>query len=365
MKKFVKTYYVVHIGKIPGIYQNWEECKKQIDKFEGAIFKKFTDKKDAEEFLKNGFGNGKKPKIITRRENEDKKNTEKILDETLDASNTLFIYTDGSCIRGGMNSLTRAGYGIYIPDKNIEVSAPLLNQKLTNNRAEITAIIESFKYLDETDLDKKICILTDSQYSMYIFHGTGERYEKNNYRNNEGKEVPNIDLIKKLLELKRKYNINLLKIRAHTNKKDEYSKGNELADKLATQGAFTELSTNEKNVFNNLCNKKKKSKSIYDSEDISETEDEYENNVVDNEYVNESEESDNELIPTSKSEKMFFSTNKKHNEDINKNVKINEMFDFDEIDKTSVTTLTSILKPSSKSKSLKPTKLSNWFVKNK
>lgn len=360
MKKFVKNYYVVHIGRTPGIYSNWEECKKQIDKFDGAIFKKFTDKKDAEEFLKNGFGEGKKPRIITRRENEDKKNTEKILDATMDGPNTLFIYTDGSCVRGGSNSITRAGYGIYIPDKNIQVSAPLLNQKLTNNRAEMTAIIESFKYLDENDLDKKVCILTDSQYSMYIFHGTGERYQKNNYKNDEGKDVPNIDLIKKMLELKNKYNVNLLKIRAHTSKTDEFSKGNELADKLATQGAFTDVSTNEKNVFNNLCNKKKKSKNNYDSDDItSETE---------SENMTETDNSDNDTPKTPVIPKisMFKKTreNKHNDEFIDKNIQINEMFDFDESEEgINTTNLTNLLKSSTKNKTMKTMKLSNWFSK--
>jgi hypothetical protein len=75
---------------------------------------------------------------------------------------------------------------------------------------------------------------------MYIFNGTGERYEKNGYKKEDGSEVPNIDLIKKILELKRKYNIVLLKVRAHTDKKDKHSLGNEIADTLAQKGALTQ-----------------------------------------------------------------------------------------------------------------------------
>ena len=187
------TYYAVHKGRRPGIYKSWNDCKKQIDKFEGAIFKKFTDEKDAKEFLKVGFGEGKKPRSVVRKENDDIKNKAKIddaigvsvsdaldaigvplfdaldaldaIDDALDQtdqidpldpsyetnkSNALLIYTDGSCTRINKN-LTKAGYGIYIPEKNIKVGAPLLNQKLTNNRAEMTAIIESIKYLDEDE----------------------------------------------------------------------------------------------------------------------------------------------------------------------------------------------------------------------
>jgi len=234
------SYYVVHKGRVPAIYTSWIHCKKQIDKFEGAIFKKFTNKQDAELFLKNGFGENKKPRSVTRKENDDKKNNNKITDETIeDETDKIFIYTDGSCIKC-KNNISKGGYGIYIPEKNLKIEAPLLNQKITNNRAEMTAIIDSLKYLDENDLLKKICIFTDSQYSMYIFNGTGERYEKNGYKKEDGSEVPNIDLIKKILELKRKYNIVLLKVRAHTDKKDKHSLGNEIADTLAQKGAFTQ-----------------------------------------------------------------------------------------------------------------------------
>jgi len=298
----MKTYYVVHKGRKTGIYSSWLDCKKQIDKFEGAIFKKFTNEDEAKKFLEEGFGPNKKPRIVTRRENDDKKHKDLIEDEEENENEKIFIYTDGSCIRF-KNNISKAGFGIYIPEKNIKVSSPLLNQKITNNRAELTAIIDSIKYLDENDLKKKICIFTDSQYSIYIFTGTGERYEKNDYKNN-GVDVPNIDLIKKILELKRSHNIVLLKVRAHTEKQDKHSIGNKIADKLANDGALT---NSEKNVFNKLSTSSVNS------------------NYIDNE------------------------------EHIDKNIKMNELFEFDELTE-------SIPKKTGK-KILKNPKLSNWFIK--
>jgi len=237
------TYYVVHKGHKPGIYTTWNKCKKEVEKFNGAIFKKFENKEEAVLFLKEGFGD-KKPKIVTRRENDDKKNNIKIEKEISDEMEKIFIYTDGSCIRS--NNISKAGFGIYIPEKNIQISKPLLNQKITNNRAELTSIIECVAHLDENDFNKKICIFTDSQYSIYLFTGTGERYEKDGFKN-KGVDVPNIDLIKRLLELKRTYNIVLLKVRSHTDNKDEHSIGNKIADKLANDGALFE---NKSTVFN-------------------------------------------------------------------------------------------------------------------
>ena len=49
-----KNYYAVRIGKIPGIYTNWEDCKAQVTGYKGAVFKGFEEKKDAEDFMKAG-----------------------------------------------------------------------------------------------------------------------------------------------------------------------------------------------------------------------------------------------------------------------------------------------------------------------
>jgi ribonuclease HI len=210
------NYYVVHKGKKVGIYNTWEECKVQVMGIKGSIYKKFTKKSDAEKFLQYGY-EYEKHNFQVQKENE---------------KSIIYIYTDGSCVKKEKQKPI-AGYGIYIPSRNIRVSLPLKNQKITNNRAELTAIIESFDYLEKNNLQNKICIFTDSQYCIYLFHGTGEKYEKKQYKI-EGKEVPNVDLIKKLLEIKRNYNVQLLKIKAHTDKKDEHSIGNRVADELAS-----------------------------------------------------------------------------------------------------------------------------------
>lgn len=45
--------YVVRIGRKPGIYPNWDECKEQVNGYPGAVFKKFdsTDKEAIEAFM--------------------------------------------------------------------------------------------------------------------------------------------------------------------------------------------------------------------------------------------------------------------------------------------------------------------------
>jgi ribonuclease HI len=53
-KKNKKKYYVVWKGHNPGIYDSWDECKKQVQGVVGAQYKAFADKKEAEQAFK-GF----------------------------------------------------------------------------------------------------------------------------------------------------------------------------------------------------------------------------------------------------------------------------------------------------------------------
>lgn len=83
-----KKYYAVKIGKVPGIYDSWEECQVNVTGVSGAIFKSFRSLEEAENFL-----------------NED--NVEKVLN---DIDNENYAFVDGS-----FNEKTNTyGYGGFI-----------------------------------------------------------------------------------------------------------------------------------------------------------------------------------------------------------------------------------------------------------
>ncbi|MCI5856338.1 MAG: ribonuclease H family protein [Agathobacter sp.] len=44
-------YYAVKIGKVPGIYRTWDECKKMVDGFPNARYKSFLTLEEAEDFV--------------------------------------------------------------------------------------------------------------------------------------------------------------------------------------------------------------------------------------------------------------------------------------------------------------------------
>ena len=47
----MKKYYAVKKGRKTGIYHSWEECKKQVDKYQGAQYKSFILVEDAKRYL--------------------------------------------------------------------------------------------------------------------------------------------------------------------------------------------------------------------------------------------------------------------------------------------------------------------------
>ena len=113
----------------------------------------------------------------------------------------------------------------------------MISGKQTNNRAELMAIIEVFSIL-QTEINEKrvIHIYTDSKYSIKCATTYGRKLYSNSWKPLYKKQqsVPNLELVKQIYTLfQTHYCVKLRHIRAHTNKQDVHSLGNEQADKLA------------------------------------------------------------------------------------------------------------------------------------
>ena len=46
-----KKYYAVRVGKVPGIYQTWDECKKNVHGFPAAEYKSFMSIEEANAYM--------------------------------------------------------------------------------------------------------------------------------------------------------------------------------------------------------------------------------------------------------------------------------------------------------------------------
>ena len=243
----MSNYYAVHKGRIPGIYKDWINCQKQINGYNGAIYKKFkNDYGAAYYFYENG-------KYINNCENKQRigKNIKKINEyfkledinntknNISDISNNIIAYTDGSCINNGTKK-AKAGIGIYFGENNIHNISEKFENIPTNQRAEIYAITKCIYLLKEkmkVSSLNKIIIYTDSQYTINCVTKWIPKWIKNNWINSKNQEVKNQDLLKELYNLYNTMNIELKHIYSHTNNKDVHSLGNEEADKLAIIGA--------------------------------------------------------------------------------------------------------------------------------
>jgi len=138
------------------------------------------------------------------------------------------IYTDGACAGnpgpGGWAAI------IIFQDEKKELFG---GEKLTtNNRMELTAAIKALEYCDQKDGKqpslKKIKIFTDSTYVKDGITIWIDRWEKNNWKTADKKNVKNIDLWKKLKELSASINVEWNWVKGHSD-----NPLNEQADKLA------------------------------------------------------------------------------------------------------------------------------------
>lgn len=211
-------YYAVRKGKIEGIFTTWSECQKSINGYSGAIYKKFTNKNDAEQFISGKLfvSNRETVKIKIKRE----------------FIPNLYVYTDGSCSKNGKIG-AQAGLGVYFGENDPRNLSKKVEGKQTNNVAEILAIIEAYNILENIILnDEKIMICSDSQYAINCCTTYGEKCDKNNWQN----EIPNKDLVQKAYNIfKDLNNIKFKHIPAHTGKTDIHSIGNYHADRLANE----------------------------------------------------------------------------------------------------------------------------------
>lgn len=217
-----KVYYAVPNGIKCGIYNTWDECNQNIQGFPNPIYKKFDDEEKAKEFFDEFY-------------------------------NVLYVYTDGACHNNGKKNAL-AGIGIYFnKDNENNVSIKLEGDNLTNNIAELSAIIKAIQIIKKFDIEKKV-IVTDSEYAIKCATTYGEKLSKNNWLCKKGEEPPNVELVKKLYELTNKYKILYKHIEAHTDKTDRHSIGNYNADKLANSclGIKKEICIDDKKIYLNV-----------------------------------------------------------------------------------------------------------------
>ena len=137
---------------------------------------------------------------------------------------TVYIYTDGACKGnpgvGGWGALLR--YGQH--EKELLGGAA----ETTNNRMELTAVIEALRALKRSS---RVQICTDSQYVKNGMESWIEGWKKNGWQTTSKQPVKNADLWRELDSLVQQHQVTWTWVKGHAGHPE-----NERADALANQG---------------------------------------------------------------------------------------------------------------------------------
>lgn len=191
----MKKYYAVKLGKKPGIYNTWEECRRQVSGYSGAQYKSFTSLNEAKAFISMNS------------------QIEEVLDQ-----NALLIYVDGS-----FNSKTNEyGYGcVFIENQKVinEIYGKGSHEDyvaMRNVSGEIFGCQVAIEYAIAQGFSRA--------YIYYDYEGI-EKWAIGAWKTNK---VGTITYAKRIKEYQKQIQIQFVKVLAHSG--DLY---NERADQLA------------------------------------------------------------------------------------------------------------------------------------
>ena len=127
----------------------------------------------------------------------------------------LRIYTDGAC-SGNQNQINTGGWGAILEYGGSVKELSGSQRNTTNNRMELTAVIEAFKALTRSGVTCQV--FTDSAYVSDCFRkGWYLNWRKNGWKTAGKKPVENQDLWQELLDLVDKHAVTFYRVKGHVN----------------------------------------------------------------------------------------------------------------------------------------------------
>ena len=125
----------------------------------------------------------------------------------------LKIYTDGGC-SNNQADVNFGGYGTILEFGNHIKEIYGGEANTTNNRMELTAVIQGFKAL--TKENQTIHVYTDSAYVADCFRKKWYiKWKKNNWMRTPSEAVLNQDLWQELIALTEKHNVEFFRVKGH------------------------------------------------------------------------------------------------------------------------------------------------------
>ena len=127
----------------------------------------------------------------------------------------VFLYTDGAC-SGNQNDTNIGGWGTILKYGDHEKELYGGEANTTNNRMELTALLEGLKALKRPGLDVEV--FSDSSYVTNCFReGWYKGWRANGWRNSKKEPVENRDLWEEILNLAEQHKIRFFRVKGHVN----------------------------------------------------------------------------------------------------------------------------------------------------
>lgn len=133
------------------------------------------------------------------------------------------LYTDGAC----SGNPGKGGWGAVLIYGGFEKQMSGVEEVTTNNKMELTAVIQGLKALKEKC---KVTVFSDSAYVVNAFNNKWiDSWITNNWKNSKKEPVANRELWEELIALTKFHEVTFNKVKGHAG--DKY---NEICDSLAT-----------------------------------------------------------------------------------------------------------------------------------
>jgi ribonuclease HI len=214
-----KKYYAIASGRKPGIYDNWAAAQAQVTGYQGAKFKGFPTRVEAEAWIKNPIYSQAAVKTTGK--------ARPSIADISPKTGEVTIYTDG----GARYNPGPGGYGIVLiyKGKRKELSGGF--KLTTNNRMELMGCIVALRKLEHRD--KPVTLYSDSSYVVNgIVKGWAKSWRKKGWIKSDRKPAVNPDLWAELLDLVEDLNITFKWVKGHAG-----NPMNERCDELAVASA--------------------------------------------------------------------------------------------------------------------------------
>lgn len=252
VKPSKRKFYAVRRGRRTGIFESWDETRRQVDRFEGCEHKSFATRDEAERYLRGELqgqtlAREVRPALARQTARQATQVPPSIPSSsstptpttTTTSSSSTTIHIDGSALSNGSHN-PRAGIGVFFSlsdPRNLSEPLPSHLGPHTNNRAELYAAYRALEITKDAG-HQKIVLKTDSKYTIQIFTEWLEGWKSRGMKRADGKPVENVDVITMVERLIDEHRSNGTQVhwewvRGHAN-----DPGNEAADALAKGGAI-------------------------------------------------------------------------------------------------------------------------------